>query len=96
MSPRDFQSLVQFLWLQVVVATAAIAAPQTTSANVPVEIAFSAQRAHADPFNEINLDVRFVAPDGSELKVPAFWAGGANWKVRYASGSTGTHRWRSE
>jgi hypothetical protein len=28
--------------------------------------------------------------------VPAFWAGDATWRVRYASPPTGTHRYRTE
>ena len=66
-----------------------------TQANVPVEITFTAQHPHADPFNDVTLDVQFIAPDKTVKTVPAFWAGGAIWKVRYASALTGTHRWRS-
>ena len=66
-----------------------------TQANVPVEITFTAKRAHADPFNEVTLDVTFTDATGAARKVPAFWAGGDNWKVRYASPLTGVHRWRS-
>jgi hypothetical protein len=76
-------------------AAVRVAASQT-EANVPVEHSLSAQRPHADPFNEVTVDVRFITPDGSERKVPAFWAGGTAWKVRYASELLGTHRWRSE
>src|SRR4051812_20685773 len=54
-----------------------IAQAVKTAANVMVEIAFEA------PGQEI--DVLFVEPGGIELRVPAFWAGGRNWKVRYAS-----------
>ena len=56
-----------------------------TEANVMVEIPFQAKRAHADPFNEVTLDVVFVDPQGRELRVPAFWDGDEFWKVRYAS-----------
>ncbi len=69
---------------------------QGTQANVPVEIAFTAQQPHADPFNEVTLDVVFTEPAGTTRKVPAFWGGGGKWKVRYASPLTGAHRWRSE
>lgn len=71
------------------------AEPLGTEANVPMEIAFTAQRPHADPFNALTLDVQVTAPDGSAKNVPAFWAGGAVWKVRYASPQTGVHRWRT-
>ncbi len=66
-----------------------------TEGNVPIEIAFTALRPHADPFNDLKLDVQATAPDGTVKDVPAFWAGGAVWKVRYASPQTGLHRWRS-
>lgn len=65
-------------------------------ANVPVEIALTARRPHADPFNHVTVDVTFTDPLGVPRKVPAFWAGGDTWKVRYASGVEGEHPWRSE
>ena len=52
------------------------AEPLATQANVPVELAFTAQRPHADPFRGVSLDVRFTRPTASQV-VPAFWAGGA-------------------
>ena len=67
-----------------------------TAANVMAEIPFTAQRPHADPFNELALDVTFTDPAGTVKKVPAFWAGTNVWKVRYASPLAGTHHFRSE
>jgi hypothetical protein len=67
-----------------------------TQANVPVEITFTAKAIHVDPFNDTVVDVVFTEPDGNKLCVPAFWDGGAIWKVRYASPKIGTHRWVSE
>ena len=55
--------------------------PAQTSANVMIEIPLQAQQDHAD---------------GQTLRVPAFWAGGRQWKVRYASALLGLHRYRSE
>jgi hypothetical protein len=66
-----------------------------TEANVPVEVAFTAQRPHDDPFRGVTLDVVVSEPDGPARKVPAFWAGGTTWKARYASPRTGLHRWKS-
>ncbi len=63
---------------------------------MPAEINFTAQRHHADPFNEVTLDVILTEPSGTTRRVPAFWAGGTMWKARYASPLPGTHRWRSE
>lgn len=68
----------------------------STAANVPVEISFTARQNHADPFNEVTLDVVFHEPDGASRRVPAFWAGGDEWRVRYATPRVGTVRWRSE
>ena len=71
-------------------------APRPTPANTPVERAFTAQNGYADAFNEVVLDVIFTDPAGKEFRVPAFWAGGKVWKVRYASPLTGTHSFRTE
>ena len=81
-------------------AGAAAAASQSvstarTQANVMVEITFTASQDYRDAFHEVTLDAVFETPQGRTLKVPAFWAGGRTWKVRYASPAVGTHRWRS-
>lgn len=55
------------------------------------EIAFTAQTEHLDPSLSLRLDVLFTTPSGAQLRVPAFWAGGKTWKVRYSSGETGKH-----
>ena len=81
--------------LSCLTGNASAAEPVRTQANVPVEITFIAQRPHTDPFNDVTLDVQFTAPDKTVKAVPAFWAGGTSWKVRYSSALTGVHRWRS-
>jgi len=43
----------------------------------------------------VTVDVLFTDPAGMVRKVPAFWAGGVQSEVRYASPLTGAHRWRS-
>ncbi len=62
-----------------------------TETNKMVEISFTAAGTYNDPFNEVELDAVFTAPSGDQLKVPAFWAGGNIWKVRYASPIQGNH-----
>lgn len=74
---------------------AAVAAPLAAQVNVPVEISFTAKNPHEDPFNAVTLDVIFTDAAGTERKVPAFWAGGSQWKVRYAALQTGVQRWKS-
>jgi hypothetical protein len=63
--------------------------------NCPVEWGFVSRRSYSDPFNEVQLDVVFTAPDGSEQRVPAFWAGEQEWRVRFAPSQVGDYRWRT-
>lgn len=76
----------------------ALAAPAQTPASTPtveanrqVELTFTAQAEHPDPFNTLELDVTFTAPSSRQVRVPAFWAGGKTWRARYASHETGAH-----
>lgn len=72
-------------------------APATRpAANVPQEVTFTALGRYPDPFNQVVLDVVFTDPAGQTFRVPAFWAGGHTWKVRYASPLTGRHTYRTE
>jgi hypothetical protein len=71
-------------------------ANQTSSSNVVCELQFKSTRDHRDPFNDLTLDVSFTDPTGTVRRVPAFWAGGNVWKVRYASDVVGTHAYRTE
>ena len=48
-----------------------------------------------DPWASIELDVEFTDPDGAVKTVPAFWAGGRSWRVRYSSPLAGEHRYRT-
>jgi hypothetical protein len=64
-------------------------------ANVPMEFSLTAARGYEDIFNEMEVDVIFTAPDGSEWKVPAFWAGGGVFRVRFAAPQAGRYTWRS-
>ena len=67
-----------------------------TQRNCVTEWHFSSGPAYSDPFNDVDLDVLFTDPDGEERRVPAFWSGESTWRVRYASPTLGTHRWRTE
>ncbi len=91
--------LAAILGISALVGTAASASQSPvaarTQANVMVEVAFTASQDYRDAFHEVTLDALFEAPQGRTLKVPAFWAGGRTWKVRYASPAVGVHRWRS-
>ncbi len=49
----------------------------------------------ADPWGEITVHAVLEGPDGSSLRVPAFWDGGAIWRVRLSAAVTGTWQVRS-
>jgi len=67
---------------------------QTVEANRIAEIMVVSGKVYGNPFTEVDLDALVTAPDGSNLRVPAFWAGGNLWKFRYASSATGTYAWK--
>src|SRR5438874_1728389 len=71
---------------------AAAAESHSVEVNHVTEITFTSSKPYADPFNEVDLDVLFTTPTGAEARVPAFWAGGQTWRVRYASPEVGEHR----
>jgi len=65
----------------------------TAASHHLIEVEFFSGKAYQDPFLEVILDVTFTEPGGRQLTVPAFWAGGDRWLVRYASASLGVHRY---
>ena len=67
-----------------------------TETNIPIEIKLESLKKYEDPFNQLDLDVLFEDPLGKEYRIPAFWAGGNTWKVRYSSHIPGTHHFRTE
>jgi hypothetical protein len=84
------------VWAGIISITWAKEGALISQANVMVETALVSDRTYSDPFNQVTVDVIFTDPQGRELRVPAFWAGGTAWKVRYASPTLGVHRFRSE
>jgi hypothetical protein len=61
----------------------------------PAEWSYRSAKQYADPFNEIGLDVVFRSSAGMEFRVPAFWAGGATWRVRFAPPAEGSYTYRT-
>lgn len=64
--------------------------------NAVCEWSLRSEKAYADPWSEVALDALVTTPAGEERRVPAFWAGGGLFKVRYAAGEVGLHRFRTE
>jgi hypothetical protein len=42
-----------------------------------------------DPFQDVDVTATFTGPDRRMIVRPAFWDGGAIWKVRFAPTQTG-------
>lgn len=63
--------------------------------NYPLEWSFHSVKQYSDPFNQVELDVAYRLPSGLQHRVPAFWAGGSEWRVRYAPPATGTYKFRT-
>ena len=53
--------------------------------NKIVELSLYSTHTYRDPFRDVELDVVFSNQDGTELRVPAFWAGENTWKARFSS-----------
>ena len=64
-----------------------------TMQNVPAEIVLTAVKDHGKQKDLFDVDVTFTAPDGSNITIAAFWAGGNTWKARYSSNQIGSHNY---
>ena len=59
--------------------------------NQMTEWSFQSGKAYLDPFNEVELDVLVTSPSGEDWRVPAFWSGQNQWRVRFTPPSPGTY-----
>ncbi|MGH7867952.1 MAG: DUF4038 domain-containing protein, partial [Candidatus Dormibacteraceae bacterium] len=60
------------------------------------EWSYPSGKVYADPFNNVELDVIFTDSQGQEHRMPAFWAGGQTWRIRYAPPVAGRYTFRTE
>lgn len=65
------------------------------TAGVAAEWSYRSGKQYTDPFNQVEVDAIVTLPSGQEERVPAFWAGGSAWTVRYAPPAPGVYRVRS-
>jgi len=64
-------------------------------ANCVAEVVLVSGKTYKNPFIEVELDSIITGPDGAQLQVPMFWAGGNRWCLRYASTNVGVHTFRT-
>lgn len=72
-------------------AAAASAQSRYAVAREATEWIFTSGKRYPDPFQEIELDAIVRDAQGREQRVPAFWAGGQEWRVRYTADAPGRH-----
>ena len=68
---------------------------QSIAQHVVHEWSFSSAQYYGDPFNKVELDVLFAGPKGTTSRVPAFWAGEGEWRVRFSTPLLGTYRYQT-
>jgi len=49
-----------------------------------------------DPWGQTSVTVEITSPEGRAWRVPAFWAAGQEWRVRFAPPTEGTYSFRTE
>ena len=66
-------------------------AEQTLTAETwrAVELSFESEKAYADPFGDVTLDLLLYG-NGRLYTVPGFWDGGNTWRVRFVCPAAGT------
>jgi hypothetical protein len=57
-----------------------------------LEWGYTSGKIYSDPFNSINLDVVIEHETGKSWRVPAFWAGGQEWRVRFTPPLPGNYQ----
>lgn len=55
------------------------------------EWSYTSGRPYGDPFNEVELDALVSHADGERWRVPAYWAGEQEWRVRFAPPKPGQY-----
>lgn len=74
------------------VPAAALAAPGQQQV---AEVSFSSTKRYTDPFNDVELDAVVTGPDGTERRVPCYWAGGQTWRLRFGGFRPGQYKYRT-
>jgi len=61
-----------------------------------IELVFTAETNHPNPYTDVEFHLEFEGPNGARLIRPGFWDGGKTYRVRFASPTAeGEWHWRS-
>ncbi|MBP3961657.1 DUF4038 domain-containing protein [Paenibacillus lignilyticus] len=89
---RRFSSLLLAFAIMMgalVIPQQASAADYTVQKWQTVEISLTSSKTYTNPFQDVDVTATFSGPGGVTITRPAFWNGGAVWKVRFAPTVTG-------
>jgi hypothetical protein len=95
MSRRSFVKALAVSAAAVPAAKSGFGEDRVATCGMPTEWSYVSGKQYSDPFNQIELDAVVATPSGQEERVPAFWAGGSTWRVRYSPPAPGAYRIRS-
>jgi hypothetical protein len=62
--------------------------------HAPAEWSLTSARTYTNPFADVDVDAVIRGPGATEARVPAFWAGGRTWRVRFAPQQAGEYTWQ--
>jgi Protein of unknown function (DUF4038)/Domain of unknown function (DUF5060) len=95
MSRRSFVKALAISAATASAAKSSLGEDRVAASGSPTEWSYASGKQYGDPFNDVEVDAIVTLPSGQEERVPAFWAGGSAWRVRYAAPAPGTYRIRS-
>ncbi len=95
MSRRSFVKALAASALSNSTINSSLAQERVAASGEPTEWSYSSGKQYSDPFNQVDLDAVITLPSGQQERMPAFWAGGSTWRVRYAAPAPGLYKIRS-
>src|SRR5580698_2937358 len=95
MSRRSFVKALAVTAAAGSAAKTAFGEDMAATAGMATEWSYVSGKQYSDPFNQVELDAIVTTLAGKEERVPAFWAGGSTWKVRYAPQAPGAYKVKS-
>src|SRR5271167_2254071 len=95
MSRRSFVKALAASAVSSSTIKSSLAQERVAASNEPTEWSYTSGKQYADPFNQVDVDAVITLPSGQQERTPAFWAGGSEWRIRYAAPAPGLYKIRS-
>ena len=85
MSRRSFVKALAASAMSSSTINSTLAQERVAASGQPTEWSYTSGKQYSDPFNQVDVDAVITLPSGQQERMPAFWAGGSEWRVRYAA-----------